>query len=276
MAHAMPPAETGFAPYFETRSFRLNRKGMALAIVLSALQFALLLLIAYMRETPQASPDALAVIEVPDSIAAPTPQSRPEPRDRKSPGGGRNPDIAPAAPAAPRERAVPQAPIRLTRHEVPAAPVAPVMIADRLDIGLPDATGTARGTGTGTGSGTGQGAGTGTGSGRGSAREAAGQPQRQLTTRWAPTMRFDWLHLFYPREARLEQIAGVAQLECEVIGRDRVRDCRVLAEAPAGYGFGDAALEAQRIYRVRVTDEKNRRVYNERAVINAHFRPEER
>ena len=119
------------------------------------------------------------------------------------------------------------------------------------------------------GAGTGRGTGTGAGEGDG---EGAATPQRRLQTRWAPSMRMRDLRRYFPRAALRQRIAGAAALDCLVVENDRVRDCRLLAEAPAGYGFGEAALRAEDRYRVEVVDlTSGERVYNERITVRAGF-----
>lgn len=45
-------------------------------------------------------------------------------------------------------------------------------------------------------------------------------------------------------------IGGRVTLECVVRSNGRLTDCRVIEENPAGYGFGEAALNAARETRV--------------------------
>jgi hypothetical protein len=121
----------------------------------------------------------------------------------------------------------------------------------------------------------GAGSGSGTSDGSGTAAEGAGAvgSRRELTTSWAPSMQMWQLHRYYPRGALKRGEAGLALLECEVVRGDRVRDCTVKGAAPAGAGFGEAALRAERIYRVHVHDRDGNRVYNERVIIRAFFQP---
>lgn len=92
-----------------------------------------------------------------------------------------------------------------------------------------------------------------------------------LIASWAPGMDFSQNYRFYPRQARLAGIQGVAWLECLVLPRDRVRDCKVVAEKPGGHGFGAAALRTQSGLRVRVHSQSGRRVYNKRVTIESYF-----
>jgi len=166
-------------------------------------------------------------------------------------------------PAPPVRPAVPTPPMVLTELKVAPAPPALAMPTPFLGEGETELDGLGEGAGDGIGTGTGAGAGSG----------GASPPARRLTTTWAPDMRFDRLHRRYPAEARAASIAGIARLECEVQRRSRVRDCRLLGEVPAGHGFGEAALQSQPIYRIQVRDQNGDRVYGERIILNAHFRP---
>jgi len=47
----------------------------------------------------------------------------------------------------------------------------------------------------------------------------------------------------YPPKAEREAKAGWAVIECLTVETGDLKDCQVLGEAPAGYGFGDAGLK---------------------------------
>lgn len=47
---------------------------------------------------------------------------------------------------------------------------------------------------------------------------------------------------YYPAAARAARVGGAAILECWRNEHVRLSDCTVISEAPAGYGFGEAAL----------------------------------
>jgi len=108
------------------------------------------------------------------------------------------------------------------------------------------------------------------GDGSGGAGSGKGEGS-QLIASWAPTMDFSQNYRFYPREARLAGIEGMARLRCFVLPRDRVRDCTVVAEKPSGQGFGAAALKTQAGLRVRVRDQAGRRIYNKWVVVESMF-----
>jgi protein TonB len=107
----------------------------------------------------------------------------------------------------------------------------------------PDGTtgGGQEGNGSGAGSG---GGGSGTGSGAGS-KPALDAPH------WITKPTWSQMKLHNPRRAALERVSGTALLACRVDSRKRPRDCRILSEAPRGYGFGSAALAAIRVGRIR-------------------------
>ena len=95
----------------------------------------------------------------------------------------------------------------------------------------------------------------------------------QLFASWAPSMNFQKLNTFYPEDARGAGIEGFALLKCMVLKRDRVRDCTLVQDGPVGHDFGQAALDAEDILRVRVRNQVGRRVYNEWVIIETVFKP---
>ena len=245
------------SPRSAAGSRRLDWRSAGIAAGLTISQFALLLIALQMRAAVPEPPQPLPVILLPKA-APETPPPVPDPPAAE-------PDIAGGAPAPGIARSLPLAPIVLTEPE-------PVMVAvERPDLALvpPSAITGPGGTGLG---GIGTGTGSGVGSGKGGGGEAAA-PKRLVRLSWAPSMRFERLHRYYPDAAMSERIAGVARLDCEIIRRDRVRDCRLLGEAPANYGFGEAALQAEGVYRLQLRERNGTRIYGERIILNAHFKP---
>ena len=57
----------------------------------------------------------------------------------------------------------------------------------------------------------------------------------------------------YPRKAATERVEGAARLRCDVRGDGRVDACGVVAEEPAGYGFGASALLLSEKFRLGVS-----------------------
>lgn len=115
-------------------------------------------------------------------------------------------------------------------------------------------------------SGPGSGAG-GAGGGTG----AAASERVSLVASWAPTMDFSKGHEHYPPRARKAGVEGYARLKCFVLRGDRVRNCKLVEESPAGYRFGSAALKTVLHLRVRLHDQHGRRVYNEWTFVTSRF-----
>lgn len=55
----------------------------------------------------------------------------------------------------------------------------------------------------------------------------------------------------YPRQALAEAVEGRATIQCRVTADGRLDACVVTGEAPAGYGFGEAALALSVEFRMR-------------------------
>jgi protein TonB len=58
------------------------------------------------------------------------------------------------------------------------------------------------------------------------------------------------LAAFYPRRAMDNDIDGSATLACAVTAIGRLDDCRIVAESPAGVGFGAAALKLSAFFQM--------------------------
>lgn len=243
-------------PYSRRRE-RLRLHIVLAAGVLTAGQIAFLILSGQLPLDAQApQPEIVAVTTLPDN----PPPPEPEPEVRVEP----RPDQrgAPPPPAPVTRPLVPDPPMVLTREVVPPSPVTLPIMSRLPGNGLAPSPGDGNGDGVGSGDGAGAGA-----------EPAPSGPRRMLFTRWAPSMDMRRLRDFYPEAARAQRMRGFARLDCEVIRRARVRDCRLLRERPEGQGFGAAALQAQDVYRIIVTDENRERVYNERIQLNAYFEP---
>jgi TonB family protein len=71
--------------------------------------------------------------------------------------------------------------------------------------------------------------------------------------------RLDWMRRptagdvaeVYPTGAQRQGVSGKAQMACQVAADGRLHDCKVVSEAPAGAGFGDAALRLARYFQIR-------------------------
>lgn len=55
---------------------------------------------------------------------------------------------------------------------------------------------------------------------------------------------------YYPVAARLASVSGAASVRCSMSREGSLAACAVLTEAPAGWGFGDAALGLSAWYRL--------------------------
>lgn len=108
------------------------------------------------------------------------------------------------------------------------------------------------------------------GDGSGGAGRGKGEGSKLIAS-WAPSMDFSQNHRYYPPEARRAGIEGAVLLDCFVLRRDRVRDCKLVAEKPSGYGFGKAALQTERGLRVRIHNQAGRRLYNQRVSVISYF-----
>jgi hypothetical protein len=53
--------------------------------------------------------------------------------------------------------------------------------------------------------------------------------------------------------------------------RDRVRDCQLIGETPAGFGFGEAAMRGRKGMRIHLHDQNGQRVYDEWVVVTKTF-----
>jgi TonB family protein len=54
----------------------------------------------------------------------------------------------------------------------------------------------------------------------------------------------------YPIGARRLGVSGRAEMACQVAADGKLRDCKVVSEEPAGFGFGDATLRLARYFQV--------------------------
>jgi len=59
---------------------------------------------------------------------------------------------------------------------------------------------------------------------------------------WKSAPDADLLQSVYPQEALDRSVEGSVRLDCRVTSTGKTRDCAILSESPADYGFGQAAL----------------------------------
>jgi len=53
----------------------------------------------------------------------------------------------------------------------------------------------------------------------------------------------------YPEGARRADLSGTTLVNCLIIDRGAVDDCRVVSENPPGWGFGEASVKLARLFR---------------------------
>jgi TonB family protein len=70
-----------------------------------------------------------------------------------------------------------------------------------------------------------------------SATAPASQPQ------WLRQPSGEDIARFYPSRARERVLSGRAVVSCVIAPSGRLADCKAVEEVPAGYGFGDAAVQ---------------------------------
>ena len=56
---------------------------------------------------------------------------------------------------------------------------------------------------------------------------------------------------YYPPQAKKEGKAGDATISCTVTDHSTLQDCKVLAEDPPGYGFGESALRIAQYFKMK-------------------------
>lgn len=77
--------------------------------------------------------------------------------------------------------------------------------------------------------------------------------------------------VFPERAIRMEQ-SGTVRLRCDVEASGAVSGCEVISEAPAGYGFGEAALRLQPFFRMKPTTPDGAAVGGARVEVPVAFR----
>jgi protein TonB len=201
----------------------------ALALVLAALVTAIplfLLLLGLSIKTAQAIRESRLSVDLIE-IPPPPPPELPRPAQA-------HPAERAAAPAAAQARPASLVDQSRTPLEAPPAPAA----ADA------SAAGTGEGLGTGLG---GDGPG---GNGDGAIGGTVARVPVRGEASWIYKPDNAALMPFSPQRAGVEGVNGQVLLTCRVLRNRRVADCRVASERPRGYGFGRAAVEASRTFRL--------------------------
>jgi protein TonB len=78
---------------------------------------------------------------------------------------------------------------------------------------------------------------------------------------------------FYPERATKDLVSGEVTVACSVDRRGALYRCGVLAETPAGYGFGDAALKVAQTFSMRPERAVNWAAGDRRVLVPVSFRP---
>jgi protein TonB len=196
-----------------------------LALIFLALRAGLAVLLVPPSHERPLPVDFVALPPLPEP---PKPEPKPVPpkTHRIDPG---TPAPAPAPPETPTAMLAPQAP--------PAPPAAPVVGPGGIG------TGTAQGSG-----GTGKG-GVGGGNGAGLPAPPPAKP-RVLPPDWVRMPTPEELHRVNPASAQAMNQSGDVLLACHILPTKRPSRCRVVREAPRGYFFGEAALDASRSFQI--------------------------
>ena len=78
----------------------------------------------------------------------------------------------------------------------------------------------------------------------------AAVPTEIRNPHWARLPSGSDLEAHYPTRASRSRVAGAAIMRCVSDARGMLKDCRILAEAPAGEGFGPATLDLASRFRL--------------------------
>lgn len=182
------------------------------------------------RAGPDAAPATPSAPFEVELFRPPPPLAPPAPEPAVSEGGG-----ARAAPSRVRPSpAPPDTPVEIVAPPEPAPVPDPIVVGQALLADPMPGQGQG-GEGTGVGGGVGSGVGPGVGG-------------RFQVLRW-PTL--DERRRAHPPAALRAGRSGRAELSCLIGLDERLSDCRVLSETPAGQGFGEAALRLATAFRVR-------------------------
>jgi len=224
-------------------SVRVRLSATALAVLihlgLAAFFFASRTPPALMDQTPAVS---VALVQTPAPLALPRSVRRaPTPRNTKPVGPPNHRLVAAPSPSL--------API--TPRSAAALPVARVLEPAPAIATLAPSPVIAISGGTGGSPGSGEAL-----SGDGASAGGGGGGQGLSLVQWSA-----WIHRptpaelqrFYPTPARMQGVTGMAMLACAVAADTQARRCHVLAERPPWEGFGAAALQMAKVFRIRPT-----------------------
>jgi protein TonB len=71
----------------------------------------------------------------------------------------------------------------------------------------------------------------------------ASAAQQEVPPRWLHKATGEDVRRVYPPDALQRGVEGIVMVSCQVTEKGEMAECRVEQEAPAGEGFGDAALK---------------------------------
>lgn len=86
--------------------------------------------------------------------------------------------------------------------------------------------------------------------GTGTAPTPAPQPSVITNPSWARMPSGDQMARAYPSRAIAGNVQGAATLRCQVTANGGLTGCAVVSETPGGYGFGRAAVQLSRYFRM--------------------------
>lgn len=99
--------------------------------------------------------------------------------------------------------------------------------------------------------------------------DRSGLVHSQLPWRRAPT--YAEVLAAYPAKARAQKTGGMATLDCKIEKDGRLRECRVLREAPKGMGFAGAARSLSTLFVTPTATNKGESIAGSRAHVNITF-----
>lgn len=68
---------------------------------------------------------------------------------------------------------------------------------------------------------------------------------------WASLPTYDDIQRHFPAAARAANVGGRAKIECLVRANGTLTGCTIVSEEPAGYGFGEATLQASAYFKMK-------------------------
>ena len=89
---------------------------------------------------------------------------------------------------------------------------------------------------------------------------AAAQTPPGTPPRYAAVPTADQIAALYPPRARDQEVEGRAVVQCRVTSAGLLEACAVVSETPAGYGFGQATIEAAKLFRLNAIDPQGKPV----------------